>query len=147
MVLIAYSNMNFKRFGNKVVVRIDRGEEIVGTLKQLCKNLDIKLGTITGIGAVDKATIGLFDVKTKKYHSKELRGDHEIAPLFGNVSMMGGEIYIHLHANLANAEHKSFGGHLNSAFVSATFEGVIDIIDGKIDREFDETVGLNLIKI
>jgi len=139
--------MDYKRFDNKVVVRIDKGEEIVETLKQVCKNLDIKLGTITGIGATDKAIIGLFDVKTKKYHSTELVGDHEIAPVYGNISTISGETYLHLHANLCNAEHKSFGGHLNSAVVSATFEGVIDIIDGKIDREFDENIGLNLIKV
>jgi len=139
--------MNYKRFGNKVIVRIDRGEEIVGTLKQICKDLDIKLGTITGIGAVNKATIGLYDVETKKYHSTELTGDHEIVPLFGNISTMNGKFYLHIHANLANAEHKSFGGHLNSAIVSATFEGVIDIIDGEINREIDNSVGLNLIKL
>ena len=51
----------FGILGNKVIVRIDSGEDIVKTLKQLCKNLDIKLGSITGIGATDKATIGLFE--------------------------------------------------------------------------------------
>lgn len=29
--------MKLKKFGNKWVVRIDKGEEIVETLKQLCK--------------------------------------------------------------------------------------------------------------
>jgi len=139
--------MEYKRFGNKVIVRLDKGEEIVETLKQLCKKLNIKLGTITGIGATDKAIIGLFDMRTKKYHSKELVGDHEIAPLCGNISAMNDEIYLHLHVNLCNAEHNSFGGHLISAVVSATFEGVIDILNGKIDREFDNTTGLNLIKL
>ena len=139
--------MDYTKFGNKVIIRIDRGEEVVGTIKELCKDLNITLGTITGIGATDKATIGLFDVKTKKYHSKELVGDHEIAPVFGNISTMKNEVYLHLHANLCNAEHKSFGGHLNSAIISATFEGVIDIIDGKVDREFDEKIGLTLLKV
>lgn len=137
--------MEYKRFGNKVIVRLDKGEEIVETLKQLCTKLNIKLGTITGIGATDKAIIGLFDMRTKKYHSKELVGDHEIAPLHGNISTMNGETYLHLHANLCNAEHKSFGGHLNSAVVSATFEGVIEIIDGEIDRKFGENIQLNLL--
>lgn len=138
--------MNYKRFGNKVIVRIDRGEEIVETLRQICKDLDIKLGTITGIGAVNKATIGLYDVETKKYHSTELTGDHEIVPLFGNISTMNGNVYLHIHANLANAEHKSFGGHLNSAIVSATFEGIIYIFKGKIQRKKDDRTGLNLLE-
>ena len=137
--------MNYKKFGDKVFVRIDRGEEIVETLKQVCKKLNINAGTISGIGATDKVTIGLFDVKTKKYHSKELTGDHEIAPIYGNISTMDNEVYLHLHVNLCNVEHKSFGGHLTSAVVSATFEGVIDIINGKINRELNSDIGLNLI--
>ncbi len=139
--------MDYKKFDKKVFVRIDTGEEIVETLKQLCKDLDIKAGTITGIGATDKATIGLFDVKTEKYHSKEFVGDHEIAPLYGNISTMNGEVYLHLHITLGNSEHMSFAGHLTSAVVSATFEGVIDIINGEIDREFDENIKLNLLKL
>ncbi len=139
--------MDYKKIGEKVFVRIDSGEEIVETLTQVCKKLDITAGTITGIGATDKAIVGLFDVKTKKYHSKELVGDHEIAPVYGNISTMNNEVYLHLHVNLCNSEHKSFGGHLTSAIVSATFEGVIDIINGKIEREFDATTGLNILKL
>ena len=139
--------MNYKKFGDKVFVRVDKGEEIVETLKQVCKKLDIKAGTITGIGATDKAVIGLFDVKAKKYHSTEFVGDHEIAPIHGNISTMNGQIYLHVHANLCNAEHKSFGGHLNSALVSATFECVIDIMHREINREFDEDIQLNLLKL
>jgi predicted DNA-binding protein with PD1-like motif len=139
--------MDYKKFGEKVFVRIDSGEEIVETLKQVCKKLDITAGTITGIGATDKAIIGLFDVKTKKYHSTELVDDHEIAPVYGNISTMNNEVYLHLHVNLFNTEHKSFGGHLTSAVVSATFEAVVDIINGKIEREFDATIGLNILKL
>ncbi len=137
--------MEYKKFSNKIIVRIDRGEEIVESLKKLCKELNIKLGTITGLGATDNAVIGLFDTEEKKYYSKELKGDHEIAPIYGNISTMNDETYLHLHANLCNKENKSFGGHLNSAIVSATFEGVIDIIDGEIDREFNDDMQLNLL--
>ncbi|MFX0141320.1 MAG: PPC domain-containing DNA-binding protein [Candidatus Hodarchaeota archaeon] len=135
--------MKYKRFGNKVIVRIDSGEEIVKTLGKICKNLKINFGTVSGIGATNKAIIGLFNSNTKQYQSTELRGDHEIAPLYGNVSTLGSNIYLHLHANLCNEDHKSYGGHLNSAIVSVTFECIIDIIDGEINRVFDEKIGLN----
>ena len=139
--------MHFKRFGNKVIVRIEKDEEIVETLKQICKNLDIKLGTIIGIGATDNVKIGLFDPNSKEYHSTELFGDHEIAPLYGNITSTKDKPYLHLHVNLCNKKHKSFGGHLESAVVSATFEGVIDIIDGKVNRIYDKKTGLNLMEI
>ena len=139
--------MKAKRFGRRFIVRIDKGEEIIETLTQLCRDNNIKLGTVQGIGATNKAVIGLFDAETKKYHSKELRGNHEIAPMLGNISTMDGEVYLHIHANLCNEHHISFGGHLNSAVVIATFEAVIDVIDGEVDRKFSDEIGLNLYKI
>ena len=139
--------MNYKQFNNKVVVRIDKGEEIVDCLKKICKEINIKLGSIVGIGSTDKVTIGLLNTKTKKYQSKEFTGDHEIAPLVGNISMMNGEVYLHLHVTICNVEHKALGGHLTSAVVSATFEGIIDIIEGQVTREYNDEVGLNLLKL
>lgn len=37
-----------------------------------------------------------------------------------------------------------FGGHLNRAIVSATCEMIIDVIDGTVDRIYDEETGLNI---
>jgi predicted DNA-binding protein with PD1-like motif len=139
--------MNHQRFDNKVIVRIDKDEEIVLALKQLCKKLDISLGSIVGIGATDDVTIGLMNTKTKKYQSTRFTGDHEILSLIGNITTMNNEVYLHLHVTICNAEHKTFGGHLTSAIVSATFEGIIDIIDGQVNRKFDQGAGLNLLDL
>lgn len=139
--------MKYKKFGNKYIVRIDRGEEVVESLKKFCKENSIKLGSITAIGASNKITIGLFDTKTKKYHSKEFTGDYELAPVIGNITTKDGEVYLHLHANISDSEHKSFGGHLNSAVISGTFEAIIDVIDGEVERKFNDQLGLNLFKM
>lgn len=139
--------MNYKQINNKVVVRIDKGEELVDSLKTLCRTLDIQLGSIIGIGATDKVTVGLMNTKTKKYQSKEFTGDHEIAPLIGNITRMNGDVYLHLHITICNVEHKALGGHLTSAVISATFEGVIDVIKGTVNREHDDESGLNILSL
>ena len=139
--------MKAKKFGNKYVIRIDRGEEIVESIREFCDANDIKLGTVTGIGATNKVTIGILDTNTGKYKSDELTGDYEITSLTGNITTLKGETYLHFHVSLADKDHKAFGGHLNSAMVSATFEGTIEVLDGEIEREMDESVGINLMKL
>ena len=138
--------MEYKRFGNKYVVRLEKGEEVVATIKKLCQKNNIWLGTIAGIGAVNKATVGLFETATKEYHSQEFSGDMEITNLTGNISTKDGDIYLHLHATLATSDLKTYGGHLNEAVISATGEVFIDAIAGKVERQFSDEIGLNLLK-
>lgn len=138
--------MEYKRYGSKVLVRLDPGEEVVKSVGEVCKAEGVRLGTVSGIGAVEMAKVGLFLPDTKEYVASVLAKPFEILSLAGNVSEMNGELYLHLHITLADVEHNAFGGHLNEAVVSATAEIWIDIAEGEVDREFSETVGLNLLK-
>ena len=139
--------MDYRRFSNTYVVKIDKGEDIVERLEFLCRKENITLGTITGIGAANKVVIGLFETETKEYRSVEVNGDYEITSLTGNITTKNGEPYLHLHATLGNISYHLIGGHLNSAIVSGAGEVVINVIEGKVEREFDPDIGLNLLKM
>lgn len=139
--------MEYKKIGSKYIIRIEKGEEIVGTIESFCRDKEIKAGSINGIGAAGKIEIGHFVASTKEYHSKLFEGDLEIAPMTGNISTKDGEVYLHIHINFSDAELKAYSGHLNSAIVSATFECLIDPFDGKIERKFSNEIGLNLFDL
>ena len=139
--------MKYQKFDNFYALRLDRGEEIVAALKDFCRTENIALGIISGIGATSLAVLGLFNVETKQYVSRELSGNFEIASLAGNLTTMAGDAYLHLHAVLGDENQNTYAGHLTSALVSATCEIFITIVDGSVDRFFDEGVGLNLLKI
>lgn len=138
--------MEFRQFGPKYILRIDKGEEVVETLSQFCKENKIKLGSVSGLGATDKLTIGLFSVKEKQYYKKELTGDFEITNLTGNISTKDGEVYLHLHITVSDEKYNAYGGHLNACWISGTCELIIEAIDGQMDRKFSEEIGLNLYK-
>lgn len=137
--------MQYKRFNDKLIVRMDRGEEIVAQLKKVCEAEDILLADISALGAVDGFKVGVFDTADKTYKANSFRGSFEIVSLTGTVTQMNGAFYAHLHMSAGDGEGKVFGGHLNEAFVSATCEMVIDIISGEVGRKFDKDVGLNLL--
>lgn len=138
--------MEYRRFNNTIVCRIDRGEEILDKIKEVALKENIKLANVNALGATNEFTVGVFKTDEKKYYSNEFRGDFEIVSLTGTINTMNGEFYTHIHMSAGNEKGEVFGGHLNRAIVSATCEMVINIIDGVVDREFNDEIGLNLFK-
>jgi uncharacterized protein len=138
-------NVLFRKFGNRYVVRIDKGEEIVGCLKVFCAQSGILSGWVSGIGAVDGAEVARFVAETKQYVTKKLEGEHEITALNGNIAVLDGKAFLHLHISLTDTAFRGFGGHLLSAAVSGTCEVVVELLEGNLARAFDAEAGLNLI--
>jgi predicted DNA-binding protein with PD1-like motif len=138
--------MEFKRFNNVYAVRLDKGEEIIETLKNFCGYNQITLAWVSGIGAVNRVTLGLFETKPKRYVGEELTGDFEITSLSGNITAMNKEVYLHLHATVSDLQHKTYGGHLTSAVVSATAELIVVSVEGLVERKFSQEIGLNLLE-
>lgn len=138
--------MEYRKFENKIIARIDKGEEILKKIKEIALQENIKLASINALGATNDFTVGVYKVDEKKYYSNEFKGNFEIVSLTGTINTMNGEFYTHIHMSAGNDKGEVFGGHLNKAVVSATCEMVIYIIDGKVDRYFDKEIGLNLFK-
>ena len=139
--------MESKKIGNNYFIRIDKGEEIVNSLNEFCKEGTIKLGKISAIGAVNEVEIGIFDPLKKEYHSNTIKGTFEILSITGNITSNNDQPYLHMHIMLSDSEYNAFGGHLNKAIVSATCEVIIEEFEGNLNRYFDEKSGLNLIEL
>lgn len=117
--------MEYKRFDSKIIVRIDKDEEILEQVKELALKENIRLAAVQALGATNS---------------------FEIVSLTGTINTMNGEFYTHLHMSAGNDKGEVFGGHLNRAVVSATCEMVVDVLDGTVDRQYDPVTGLNLFK-
>lgn len=138
--------MEYRKFNNSYVVRINKGEEIVEKLKELCEKEDIKVAEITGLGASNLVEIGLFNVNTKEYKTTTFEGMFEITSLIGNATRKDGEIYLHLHINFSDETGNTKGGHLVRCNISATSEIIVNKIEGNVDRKLSDEIGLNLMK-
>ena len=138
--------MDYRRFQDTLILRIDKGEEILEQLRAAAEKENIRLASVEALGAVDDFTVGVFNTREKKYYSNRFQGPFEIVSLTGTVSTMDGEYYSHLHMSAGDGTGAVFGGHLNRAMVSATCEMVVRILDGEVDRRFDPEIGLNLFR-
>lgn len=138
--------MDYRRFNDTIIARIDKGEEITEQVRRIAEAEQIKLASIEALGALSDFHVGLFDVTEKKFHGNHFEGAYEIVSLTGTINTKDGEYYSHLHMSAADVHANVYGGHLVDATVSATCEMVIRILDGKVDRYFDEEIGLNLFR-
>lgn len=138
--------MEYKRFGNTIVARIDRGEEILAAVRKIAGAEHIQLASVSALGATNDFTVGVYNVDEKQYHANDFKGNFEIVSLTGTINTMDGEFYTHLHMSAGDEKGQVFGGHLNRAVVSAVCEMVITVIDGVVDRRFSEEIGLNLFR-
>lgn len=138
--------MEFKKFNDTYVIRLNKGEEVISSLKELCKNEDIKLAEITGLGAANLVEIGVFNVNTKEYNTKIFEGMFEITSLVGNATRKDGEVYLHIHINFGDEDGIVKGGHLVRTNISATSEIILRKIEGEVGRKLSEEIGLNLLE-
>ena len=139
--------MEYRKFPQGYALRLDPGEEVVDCLTRLADREDVRLGTVSALGAANDVTIGIFDTAEKKYYSQRYQGQYEISALVGNVTRQEGKPYLHLHITIGNpVTGEVRAGHLSACTISATLELFLQVWDGQIGRKFSDAVGLNLLE-
>ncbi len=136
--------MQYKRFENTVVLRLDPNEEVLEQLAALAKTEHIRLAEVTGLGALKELHVCLFDPATKQFRNNTYQETLELLSLTGTITEQEGRPYLHIHASAANAKGGVYGGHLKGAVISATGEIVIRILNGVVGRVYNKEIGLNL---
>jgi len=99
---------------------------------------DIQGAFLYGLGALEAVQIGYFDKPNKSYIKKQLPGEWELLSLQGDVSMVEGELFAHLHATLSGEDFKCLGGHLFEATVAVTAEILVMVTPPMVRRPAPE---------
>ena len=67
--------MKYRVFGDTILVRIDRGEEILSCVQKVCEMEQVFLGSVTALAACDHVVIGLYSVTEQKFLPTALDGE------------------------------------------------------------------------
>jgi hypothetical protein len=135
--------MEISETEDAIVVLLEPGESVLDSLETVRAEAGIEGGFFTGIGAVDRATLGHYDTDTEEYTEETVEGQFEVTAFSGNI----GPDKIHAHIQLARRDFSTIGGHCSGARVSGTFEIVIVRSGTTLTHELDERTGLDVFDL
>ncbi len=130
--------MDYKKIGHKYYLRVDRGEEIISSIREVCQREKIASATYMGIGGCQSAEIQTFVPEQKSFVTERIEGMLELISFMGNViSDDAGSLYSHTHASysfIENGQHRIVAGHIKASTVLYTAEIEISPVEGGVIR-------------
>ena len=138
--------MEYRKFGETWYVRMDKGDEIIGGILELCRKERIRSAVFSGIGGCSAAEIQTFLPETGAFETENLTGMLELVSMNGNiVTDADGQLYHHTHAVFsykADGQHRMAGGHMKTITVLYTAEIELrPVVGGAILRKRDKETG------
>ncbi len=137
--------MNVYKSGRKILCGLPHDGDLLGEIEKIARREKIRTGSVTAIGAVQKARIGYYDQDTHEYLETVFEEPLEISSCLGNISLKEGEIFVHAHVTLAARDGRTIGGHLAAGTKIFAAECLIEELTGEeLERLPDQATGLSL---
>lgn len=121
------------------------GDDLYAAVSGFVRDHDIRAATLTFLGAVRRASLRYYNQEEKRYEDFDINKHLEVVAGTGNVSVLEGEPFVHIHAAFADAAGRAHGGHVNEGTEVFALEVTLWQLDGIAPvRQLDETTGLML---
>lgn len=131
----------------RYVLSLRNHVSVMEALKAFCLEKGILAGSISGLGAIRKATFRFLDPSTRQYVDKCFEEQMEITNLTGNISQKDGAPYLHVHITASRRDYTCIGGHLLDAEINGACELLVEhFTETSVGRRQDSETGLNLYR-
>ena len=124
---------------------ISYDSDLLLSLKELAKKLQIKTGILTFIGALKTASLLYYVQNEKKFEKNVFDGPFEIVSGIGNIVTFEGDIVVHAHLVIADRKGNCYGGHLTEGSKVFACEVYLRELSPTVIRKYDSLTGLNLL--
>ncbi|MFP5347344.1 MAG: PPC domain-containing DNA-binding protein [Actinomycetes bacterium] len=132
----------------RIVAVFDTGDDVIDGLNRVASEENLSAASITAVGAVQKATLGWYDIDARTYRKNPVDEQAEVLSLIGDVAVgTDGKPAVHVHAVLGLRDGTTRGGHLLEGTVRPTLEVVLTESPAYLAKTYRPEVGLALIDV
>lgn len=130
-------------------IRFEKDELIAEGLKEFIKTHNIRGGWIVGLGGLQWAELGFYDMTAQEYAWTKFDEPLELSNVTGNIAWQDDEPVLHLHATVSDTSLRAHAGHIKEAKTAGTVEIYIRMwpLDEGFTRVKDADTGLNLLNL
>lgn len=138
--------LQVKRLGDTYLVRLEKGERVIESLKQFADSYRLGFGVFQAIGTFERVTLGYYNTDTQAYENEELDEPVEVLSMIGDISLgEEGERIVHAHVVVVGrSDYSALGGHVTQATAGPTVEVVVETSPTTLRRSQDPETGLQL---
>lgn len=129
---------------NTSAIRLEPGDDVHAVLQQFCSQQGIDNAQITGIGSIESPTLAHYSIHTKEFKDQSLAGVYEVTSLLGNIALVDGQPFAHLHVTVADETMVARAGHLVKGACSATLELFLTSYPAHHTKSQDDHIGLKV---
>ena len=114
--------MQYREMPSGYIIVLDRGEEVLEELTRFATETGVRAAAFQGIGAVESVTLGYYDLSAQKYERGSWVEELEVASLLGNLAVVDGGPFPHVHGVFGRRDFSALAGHVFEAVVSVAME-------------------------
>jgi len=122
------------KLGRFFLLRVPSGSELISYIRKYAKDLSINTGVLWLIGSFRRTKIGFFIEEEGSYKVIDVNEFTEVINASGNISLVNGEPFIHVHVALGRVDGSCIGGHLIEGIVFIAEVWIQELIDGELKR-------------
>ncbi|HEX7051596.1 MAG TPA: PPC domain-containing DNA-binding protein [Longimicrobiales bacterium] len=132
-------------FGHVLV--LEPGEDLVRCLIAFARREEVEAAVLYGIGAVGRVELGWYDTAAQEYGRREIEEPLEVCAMMGNLALLDGEPFPHVHGVFGRKDFTTVGGHIFEAVCSVTLEVAVHTAPVALVRGPVDFCNLNLLKL
>ncbi len=125
--------------------RLDRGADLYQEISRFATDHGITAATVGFLGAVQRASLRYYDQEAREYRDFQIDEPLEVVSGVGNVTLLDGAPFLHIHAAFSDEHGHGHGGHVNTGTIVFALEAAVQELEGEAPvRLPDDESGLTL---